>query len=394
MKIALLCSGLGHVNRGHEVFARGLFDLLRDHLDITLFKGGGEPAERERVIDNLPRRAACLEHIHATGSPNWAEAIREHERCRIEAVTFAYAALKPLLEGGFDLIHCLEREVCEVIHQHRHLFRVVPRIVFSNGGAIPARDLPPCDAVQEHSAWNLQRSARDKAFMIPHGVDLDRFHPGVSSDLRERLGIPAEATLAISVGTICYWHKRMDYVIRELAPLAHVHLLVVGQENADSPAIKALGQELMGGRIHFATLPHDELPRTYAAADVFVLGSLAETFGIVYIEALAMGLPVFCTRHPNQRAIVQEGVFVDMSQDGALTAALRDTPPARLAELRRLGPEIARRDYDLRVLRQRYLDEYRRIAATPGQLPAWTLRRRLGANLRNLARRAGRVLGT
>ncbi|AUM00689.1 glycosyl transferase family 1 [Zoogloeaceae bacteirum Par-f-2] len=389
MKIALLCSGLGHVNRGHEVFARGLFELLREHLDITLFKGGGEPAERERVIDNLPRRATYLEHIHATGSPRWAEAIREQERCRIEAVTFAYAALKPLLEGGFDLIHCLEREVCEVIHQHRHLFRVVPRIVFSNGGAIPARELPPCDAVQEHSAWNLQRSARNKAFMIPHGVDLARFHPDVRSDLRERLGIPAEATLAISVGTICHWHKRMDYVIRELAPLESVHLLIVGQENADSAAIKALGQTLMGGRIHFATLPHDQLPSAYAAADVFVLGSLAETFGIVYIEALAMGLPVFCTQHPNQRAIVQEGVFIDMSQPGALTAALRDTPPARLAELRRLGPQIARRDYDLRVLRQRYIDEYQRIAATPGQLPAWTLRRRLGANLHNLARRAG-----
>lgn len=392
MKIALLCSGLGHIHRGHEVFARGLFDLLRDHVDITLFKGGGDPAKRERVIDNLPRRSPCLEHIHATGSPKWAEATREHERCRIEAVTFAYAALKPLLKGGYDVIHCLEREVCEVIHQHRHLFRTVPRIVFSNGGAIRARDLPPCDAVQEHSMWNLQRSARHKAFMIPHGVNLARFHPELKSNLRERLGIPPDDLLAISVGTICYWHKRMDYVIRELAPLDHVHLLVVGQENADSPAIKALGHELMGGRIHFMTLPHDVLPQAYAAADVFVLGSLAETFGIVYIEALAMGLPVFCTNHPNQLAIVQEGVFVDMSRPGALTSALRDIPPERLAELRRRGPEIAHRDYDLNVLRERYLAEYRRIAATPGELPAWTLRRRLAANLRNLMRHVGFAL--
>ena len=41
-KIALLCSGLGNIKRGHEIFAQDLFDLLKNDLDITLFKGGGE----------------------------------------------------------------------------------------------------------------------------------------------------------------------------------------------------------------------------------------------------------------------------------------------------------------------------------------------------------------
>lgn len=73
----------------------------------------------------------------------------------------------------------------------------------------------------------------------------------------------------------------------------------------------------MPGRITFTKMPHDELPQAYAAADVFALGSLFETFGIVYIEALAMGLPVFCTEHPNQRSIVREGVFLDIKQAGS-----------------------------------------------------------------------------
>ena len=47
MKVALLCSGLGHIQRGHEVFARDLFKLLKGGLDITLYKGGGEPADQE-----------------------------------------------------------------------------------------------------------------------------------------------------------------------------------------------------------------------------------------------------------------------------------------------------------------------------------------------------------
>lgn len=393
MKIALLCSGLGHIRRGHEIFATDLFSLLKDHLDITLFKGGGIETEREIVIPNLPRRSSCLDHIHVVASPKWADAMREQERSRIESVTFAYAALKPLLEGGFDIIHCLEREVCEVVYAHRHLFERIPRLLFSNGGAIPAPDLPPCDFVQEHSPHNLHQSARHKAFMIPHGVDLQRFHPGVSSDFRARHDIPTDAFVVISVGTVCYHHKRMDYVIREVAALPDLYLIVAGQESDDSPAIKQLGWDLMGKRVIFTTLPHDELPQAYAAADVFVLGSRFETFGIVYIEALAMGLPVICTNHPNQREIVQEGVFIDMAKPGELTKTLRDIEPARLAELRKLGPDIARNHYDLNVLRKKYLEQYTKIAKTPVSLPAYSLSTKIRANLSNALSRIDRLMG-
>lgn len=390
MKIALLCSGLGHIQRGHEIFARGLFDMLRDELDITLFKGGGAPAPKELVIDNVPRNADCLKDIHLAVSPKWRVAMQEQERIRIETETFAHAALRPLLEGGYDVIHCLEQEVINRLYGFRHLFARTPKFLFSNGGAIPAAKLPHCDFVQEHTQYNLAQSARDKAFCIPHGVDIQRFHPGIksdNSDLRARLGIPADAFVVITVGTIGYWHKRMDYVIREVAQVPEAYLLVVGQACADTPEIKALGEKLMAGRIHFTTLSHEELPQAYAAADVFVLGSLFETFGIVYIEALAMGLPVFCTDHPNQRAIVQDGIFLDMNQAGALSHALQTRDPARLAELRQRGPEIARTVYSLEQLRADYLTHYRRISETQLQLPRYTLGTQVRDQLRGLGRR-------
>ena len=392
MKVALLCSGLGNVVRGHEVFARDLFNLLADSIDITLFKGGGESAPREVVVPNVPRNAPCLEQVHVAVSPQWAAAVQEQERLRMEHETFAYAALGPLLQGGFDIIHCLEQEVCNVMFDHRHVFQHTPKVVFANGGAIPAADLPRCDFVQEHTPHNLQHSARDKAFMISHGVDVQRFRPGLPTDFRARHGIPAEAFVVISVGTVCYHHKRMDHVIREVAALSGAWLVIVGQDNPDTPAIKQLGQTLMGPRVVFTKLPHDELPQAYAAADVFALGSLFETFGIVYIEAMAMGLPVFCTAHANQKLIVGDGVFVDMKARGALTAALRDTPRALCEELARRGRARAEQHYDLRVLKQQYLDRYAAMAAAPSTLPAYTLGRKLSANLRNVLRQSRRLL--
>lgn len=392
MRVALLCSGLGHIHRGHEVFARDLFDLLQHDLDIQLFKGGGENRPRETVLDNLPRNDALLRDVHVAVSPRWAAAVQEQERIRIEGQTFAYSALKPLMAGGYDVVHCLEQEVCEVIHANRHLFARPPKVLFSNGGAIPAADLPPCDFVQEHTDYNLARSARHKAFMIPHGVDMQRFRAGDGAAFRARLGIPRDAFVVISVGTICHWHKRMDHVIREVAALEGAHLLIVGQEAPDSGEIKALGRQMLGERVHFMTLTHDELPQAYAAADVFALGSLFETFGIVYIEAMAMGLPVVSTNHPNQRSIVKEGVFIDMNQTGALTAVLRDTPRETWQALGRKGRDIVARHYDLGVLKAAYLEHYARIAAAPSTLPQFNLRRQVGAHAGNAVRRLRRLL--
>lgn len=388
MKIALLCSGLGNVYRGHEVFASDLFAMLRDDIDITLFKGGGEPAAKELVIDNIPRNADCLNNIHVAVSPKWEGSVKESERSRIEGETFAYAALKPLLEGGFDVIHCLEWDVCNILYDQRHLFKNTPKILFSNGGALPARDLPRCDFVQEHTNQNLKYSAKGKSFMIPHGVNLGLFHPGVKSDFRALHGIPEDAFVVISVGVVSYAHKRMDYVIREVAAVKDAYLIVVGQENKDSAEIKATGKRLMGDRIVFTRLPHSDLPKAYAAANVFALGSRFETFGIVYVEAMAMGLPVICTNHVNQRDIVKEGIFIDIMKPGALTQALQDTSRSAFAELGRRGREIATKHYDLDVLKGQYIERYQAIAVSPPTLPTYSVKDKLVANLKNLLRQA------
>ncbi len=387
MKIALLCSGLGNVCRGHEVFARDLFNLMSDAIDITLLKGGGENTAKEWVIDNLPRNSSYLDYIHVAVSPKWSEAVKEQERTRIEAETFAYAAIKPLLEGEFDIVHCLESEVCNIIYNYRHLFRRTPKIVFSNGGAIRARDLPYCDFVQEHTDYNLHRSAKNKAFMIPHGVDIKRFNPQVQSDFRIQHGIPKDAFVVISVGTICYWHKRMDYIIKEIALLKNVYLIIAGQENGDTPAIKELGQRLMGDRIIFTKLPHDELPKAYAAANIFVLGSLFETFGIVYIEAMAMGLPVICTNHVNQQSIIKEGIFIEIKKTGILAHTLRNIDHAVLVELSKRGPEIVCKHYDLEILKHKYIEHYQAIISAKSTLPQYSFGRKLTHNLKNTIRK-------
>ncbi len=259
---------------------------------------------------------------------------------------------------------------------------------------MPSVDLPPCDFVQEHTGLNLKHSLKGRSFLIPHGVDTDHFRPGAPTDFRDRHNIPSHATLLLSVGTICYWHKRMDHVIKEVAALAdaNVHLAIVGQESEDSTAIKELGRQLLGNRVHFDSLPHDTLPAAYAAADAFVLASLFETFGIVYIEAMASGLPVICTHHANQRSIVQKGIFIDMAKVGDLTAVLTADRRSDWPSIGRQGLEIARNQYDIQSLKKQYIAKYIEISGRAQPLPKWTLSRRMRQNLQGSWRSAIRLL--
>lgn len=392
MRVALLCSGLGRVRRGHEAFARQLFELLGDRIDLTLFKGGGSPGPRELVVAHVPRRSSSLDGLRLPCALKWRTAMEAQERIRIEGITFAYGALGALLDGDFDVIHCLEREVCDAVYSERHLFRHPPVILFSNGGAIPRWDLPGCDFVQEYSEHNLAFSDRAKALLIPHGVDLEIFRPGLDSGLRRELGIPDDAFVVLSVGAVGANHKRMDYVVREIAQIPEAYLVVVGDDEPGALAIREEAVVRMRDRAKFVSLPHARMAEAYAIADVFVLGSLFETFGIAYIEAMACGLPVVCTDHPNQKSIVKEGIFVDMRKSGAVAAALRGLSRADLARLGARAREIACEHYALRALEESYVAAYRRIAAAPVPAPTYSLRRRIVANLRGVVRRGREIV--
>ncbi len=57
VRLFVVCSGLGRVNRGYESFARECFDALVDNpnLKVSLWKGGGCSKPKETVLWNLPR---------------------------------------------------------------------------------------------------------------------------------------------------------------------------------------------------------------------------------------------------------------------------------------------------------------------------------------------------
>lgn len=139
----------------------------------------------------------------------------------------------------------------------------------------------------------------------PHAVDLERFDgadPALHEEAegwRRSLGIPADAPVALFAGKFEDIKRPMDLLEAFLglhegaveAPSGSPVLLFVGSGAWESKLRKAAGARV-GRSVLFAPFQNQSLmPRTYAAADLLVLPSARETWGLVVNEAMAMGRP-------------------------------------------------------------------------------------------------------
>ncbi len=149
--------------------------------------------------------------------------------------------------------------------------------------------------------------------VIAPGVDLDVFWPRDRALARERLGVN-EPGVVLYVGRLEPL-KGLDILVRAVADLAMAdatRLLVVGGDPDSDELVgelEALARSVgVAGRVTFAgSVPQRDLPWYYSAADVLVLPSHYESFGMVALEAMACGTPVVVSRVGGLKTFVRNG---------------------------------------------------------------------------------------
>src|SRR5512133_972220 len=156
--------------------------------------------------------------------------------------------------------------------------------------------------------------------------------------VRPRLGIPAGAPLLLYVGRIAAG-KGIDHLLAAVRELPDTHLVIAGPDDRHGVATD-------GERVH--TLPMTEEPprRLYPQADVFVLASEGESFGMVAAEAAAAGTPVIVSDRWGIAGFFEEGgALVVPYERAAIVDAIRRvlSDDALREELTRGGPAAARR---------------------------------------------------
>ena len=159
-------------------------------------------------------------------------------------------------------------------------------------------------------------SLNRKYTIIPHGIDLTRFHPAddaaASMTLRHKLGLRESANVILSVGSVME-RKRTHLVVEAFRALNRINpdtqLVIVGENKSrdtlftarqrDSfqnycERVSASAAECAPGSVVF-TGETNNIEDYYRAADIFLFTSAIEGMPNVVIEAMASGLPCVLT---------------------------------------------------------------------------------------------------
>jgi glycosyltransferase involved in cell wall biosynthesis len=154
--------------------------------------------------------------------------------------------------------------------------------------------------------------------LIPNGVDTNRFRPGPPR--RQEFSLPDDRLIVLMVSALIP-NKRIDCGIEAVSQIPNAHLVLAG----DGPlrtSILAAADRLLPGRFTLLSMPPERMPSLYQSADVFLQASKDEPFPLVFLEAMACGLPIVAHDIPRVRWFIGEDEFlVDM--DG--TAAIAQT---------------------------------------------------------------------
>lgn len=175
---------------------------------------------------------------------------------------------------------------------------------------------------------------RQKVTVVHNGIEAERFDPAMDGQpFRQQHSIPGHAPLVGMVGRLRPW-KGQDRFLRAmarvLAQVPEAWFAIIGGaifEITDgyTERLRTLSTDLgLNGRVIFTGHMEDVRP-ALAALDVFVHPGDPEPFGLVNIEAMAMGKPVIAFDHgalPEIVADTETGILVAPGDEAALAAAV------------------------------------------------------------------------
>jgi len=378
LKLALVSTGLGHINRGFEISTARWFEALKRHssLDVRLYSGGKHSGAK--ALWNFPRSSIWTKPIQYI--PFMSEQHRWEFTYGVEQVSFWSALNFELIAWKPDAIWVKDVPLAHMLLASRVAFNLKFKIILANGGMFRPKTYECFDLIQQ-----LQHQAFDEAVefgIAPEKMEIlgncvpapAAFLPGDRAQVRQSLGLKDTDYVIVCVAAWNKYHKRIDYLLNEVARLAdsNIKLLLCGATEVDTKELQDQGKELLGDRVQWLTVEPEKVASILQASDVFVLPSLRESFGNVLLEAALCGLPVVTHPHDGAQFVIADDFWMtDMSEEGSLSKRLiwlKDNAADIVGHVQQLKDDVNKRFSEEALVRQFQQMVRRTVYSNPSRI--------------------------
>ena len=373
---------LGHMGVHVDVFTRSqdehvphvVHELGYGNRVVHVPAGPEVPVAKRELVDYIPQFVEGIKHFAAEKDIQY-DLIHSHywmSGLAAEALSDAWGV--PILHM-FHTLGEMKNRIARTDEEREGPYRIQgeKRVIARVDRIIAATQ------AEQTQLQFLYKAEKRKITIIPPGVDTSHFYPIPEDEARQYVGVDPDNKLVLFVGRIEPL-KGLDTLIRAIscqrtANLGQVTLMIIGGDPNVSPQemsaemvrIQQLCDELCMGRmvVFLGKRAQDTLPYYYSAADVLVMPSHYESFGMVALEAMACGTPVIASQVGGLAFLVRDGEtgYHVPDQDpealcGKLLAILSDL---QLRETMGLRAAEYARNYAWAIIATQIVDVYKSL---------------------------------
>ena len=292
--------------REHEGTGNGI-EWISPNVRVIHFPAGPHEAGVGELFDHLPQ---FLDQVMSFCEDEGAEYDVVHSHYWLSAW------LGQRMAQGLGIPHVVTFHTLALIKMQSRAGEVEPeeREMVEREAMLNADCIVAFSGHERDAMAGLYGADAGKVRLAPCGVDLDKFRPMDQGEVRKKLGLNGEKVL-LYVGRVEPL-KGLDLLVETAAQIEvgeeNVRMMVVGGGGPGEPEtdrVRRLAEERqVHGLIDFVgRVDHDELPFYYNAADVCVVPSYYESFGLVALESMACGTPVVASRVGGLPTLVHHG---------------------------------------------------------------------------------------
>jgi UDP-glucose:(heptosyl)LPS alpha-1,3-glucosyltransferase len=295
MKIALVVHDL-HEYGGHSLYARILADELSLHHEVAVFANRCErPADARWSFQPVRAwrvNALATVQTFPLGLNVHAARLNEFDIRHMQG----FCGGKPNVVTAHICVAAYLDSLNSISKRNRASLRLMAaaesRFFRHYEGRVIAVSRKVADELRDFYQFH------GEVKVIPHGVGAARFNGSKRkehrSSTRAELGLSEDQTVALYVGDLTKAHTNL----KKLAAAASNVQFIIVSRSAD--------YRWSMDNVRFLD-PTTQLERYYAAADAFVFPTTYDSFGMVVLEAMASGLPVFCADRAGAAELIRNG---------------------------------------------------------------------------------------